>query len=231
MKRFWKNARVTTTNHLYAVELDNRLVKLPSGGPLAIPFRPLAAAIATEWDTTGPDFTPEDLPLTRLASTAQERVTLHRNGIITQLVAYGMNDLLCYRADAPADLATRQHEGWGPWLRWAEATHGLCLLTTTGLVPINQLPWTQQKLTELLAAHTDYTLAALGVIVPALGSLILGLALAEKAFTPQDACNAALLDELWQETQWGADAEAAARRHKIIADVIVSTQFMALCAA
>lgn len=230
MKRFWKNAVIVTLGEGHSVELDGRPVKLPSGKPLIVSFPPLAEAIAGEWADAPQDFSPENLPFTRLASTAQERITPHRADIIGQLAAYGMNDLLCYRAETPDDLVTRQNEIWGRWLQWAEATHSLQLQSTTGLVPINQPPSTGEALHNILSSQSNDTIAALGVIVPALGSLILGLALTAQALTPQAACDAAFLDELWQEEQWGTDKEAIARRAKVIADVSVSTQFMYLCA-
>ena len=59
---------------------------------------PLAEAIAAEWAEAPENFTPDDVPLTRLVATAQERVRTHRAAIIDQLAAYGRNDLLCYRA-------------------------------------------------------------------------------------------------------------------------------------
>ncbi len=231
MKRFWKNAVTVTRGDKHSVELDGRPVKLPSGKPLIVSFHSLAQAIACEWANAPQDFSPENLPLTRLASTAQERIAPHRADIINQLAAYGMNDLLCYRAETPDDLVTRQNEIWDIWLQWAETTHGLHLLSTAGVVPINQPPTAGEALRNILSSHSDDTIAALGVIVPALGSLILSLALTAKALTPQAACDAAFLDELWQEEQWGTDKEAIARRAKVIADVDVSTQFMSLCSA
>jgi chaperone required for assembly of F1-ATPase len=230
MKRFWKNAVIVTLGERHSVELDGRPVKLPSGKPLIVSFLPLAEAIAGEWANAPQNFSPENLPLTRLASTAQERITPNRTAIINQLAAYGMNDLLCYRAETPDDLVTRQNAIWDPWLQWAETTHSLQLLSTTGLIPINQPHSTRAALRNILSTHSDHTIAALGVIVPALGSLILGLALTTQSLTPQAACDAAFLDELWQEEQWGTDKEAIARRAKTIADVDLSTQFMYLCA-
>lgn len=231
MKRFWKNAAIVTAGTSHTVELDGRPVKLPSGKPLATRLHPLAEAIAAEWANAPQNFSPEDLPLTRLASTAQERIAPHRADIIRQLTAYGMNDLLCYRAEAPEDLVARQNKLWGRWLQWAETTHGLQLLSTAGLIPINQPPGTSERLGEILSSHSDDTIAALGVIVPALGSLILGLALTAQALPPREACETALLDELWQEEQWGTEDEALLRRAKLIEDVAVSTRFMHLCAA
>jgi chaperone required for assembly of F1-ATPase len=229
MKRFWQSARIVATGENHGVELDDRPVKLPSGKPLAVPFLPLAGAIAQEWAKAPQQFSPDDLPLTRLASTAQERIAPHRPDIIDQLAGYGMNDLLCYRADKPDDLVTRQRDTWDGWLRWAAATHGVQLRSTTGLVPINQPASSGEALRQILSTQSDYTIAALGVIVPALGSLVLGLALVSRAINPEDACEAAFLDELWQEGHWGTDQEAVNRRAKIVADVAESTRFMYLC--
>jgi chaperone required for assembly of F1-ATPase len=231
MKRFWKTTKILTISEGYIVELDTRPVKLPSGKPLTIPFLPLAEVIAREWADAPHDFSPDDLPLTRLTSTARERIAPHRGNTIDQLAAYGMNDLLCYRAESPLDLIARQNETWDLWLRWAETTYGLRLVSTTGLIPINQSPHIREALRAILSSHSDYTIAALGVIVPALGSLILALALTAKALDPRTSCDVAFLDELWQEEQWGADKEAIARRAKVIEDVTVSTQFIHLCAA
>jgi chaperone required for assembly of F1-ATPase len=229
MKRFWKTAQTVASGENFAAELDGHPVKLPSGKPLTVPFLPLADAIAQEWENAPQDFSPDDLPLTRLASTAQERVALHRDDIIGQLAAYGMNDLLCHRADTPDALVARQNDVWGHWLNWAETSHGLRLQSTTGLMPINQPPAIATKLYDILSAHSDYTIAALGVIIPALGSLVLGLALTANALGAEEASKAAFLDELWQEEQWGADDEAVKRRTSVIADVAVSARFMYLC--
>ncbi len=230
MKRFWSSATPLQEAGLYIVQLDKRPVKMPSGAPLAVPHQALANAIAEEWNQARAEFSPDDLPLTQLACTAHERVAPHRPEIISQLAAYGLNDLLCYRADSPPPLVSRQHAEWDPWLRWMEASHGIGLITTNGLMPVNQLPWTAGKLEALLATRTDYELAALGVLIPALGSFVLGIATAEAALDPETACATAALDELWQAGQWGEDPEDAARRAKTQADVEEAARFIRLTA-
>lgn len=229
MKRFWKTAQTIKNGEEYGIELDSRPVKLPSGATLTVPFLPLADAITQEWAGAPQNFSPDDLPLTRLASTAQERVPPHRAEIIGQLAAYGMNDLLCYRAEEPDALVARQKDIWDRWLHWAEARYGLQLQSTTGLLPINQSTSTASTLHSILSEQSDYTVAALGVIIPALGSLLLGMAIATQVASPEDASQAAFLDELWQEEQWGTDDEAIKRRTGLVADVAVSARFMALC--
>ena len=97
MQRFWRRAEAVALDGGYGVRLDGRPVSLPGGGPLVVGSAGLAAAIAAEWQAAGPSFGPDDLPLQRLAATALERVPARRATLISQLVDYGMNDLLCYQ--------------------------------------------------------------------------------------------------------------------------------------
>lgn len=228
MKRFWAVAEVAAAGGVYTVLLDGKAVRVPEGGELALPFAPLATAIAAEWQAAPATFTPDDLPLTRLAATAQHRVPAHRAQIIADLAAYALHDLLCHRAEDPA-LAEEETAAWNPWLAWAARQYGVTLATGAGIATIPQPAETLPAFTAALTALPDATLAGLGVIIPALGSLILGLAVAAGALAPAAACTLAELDALWQESRWGADEDAAARRAAIAADVAVCTRFMVLC--
>ncbi len=228
MKRFWTNALPARENGAYLIRLDGRPVKTPGGAPLAVPYEALAKGIAGEWSMAAADFTPDDLPLTQLACTALERIPPHRREIVSRLAAYGLNDLLCYRAPETEPLAARQHEEWDPWLRWFDATHEIGLITTIGLMPVRQLPWTGEKLETLLAARSDYALAALGLLIPALGSFVLALAAAEGALSAAAACEIAALDERFQEERWGEDPQELARRARIRAEAEAATRFLAL---
>ena len=228
MQRFWERAEAVATAGGYGVRLDGRPVSLPGGGPLLVGSAGLAEAIAAEWRAAGPRFGPDDLPLQRLAATALERVPARRAALVEQLTDYGMNDLLCYRAaDEPA-LAAREDEAWGPWLDWAERRHGAALRTGAGIVPVAQPPAARAAFTAALRGLADAELAGLGVIVPALGSLVLGLAVAAGELDPAAACELAELDALWQAGRWGEDEAAAARRRAIAAEVAVATRFMIL---
>ena len=71
-------------------------------------------------------------------------------------------------------------------------------------------------------------LAALGVAIPALGSLVLGLALAEGRLDAAEACRLAFLDESFQQERWGEDAEALARQDGVVKDVALAARLLAL---
>jgi len=98
-------------------------------------------------------------------------------------------------------------------------------------MPVEQNPAVHAAFKAALEDMSDYALAGLGVIVPALGSLILSLAIASGALSPAEACRLAALEELTQEQRWGTDAAAETSRHKRAEDVAESARFMVLCRA
>ena len=231
MKRFWDEARIAEAEGHFAVLLDNRPVRLPGGGHLRVAARPLAEAIAAEWQQAGGGkgslFSHDDVPLTRLVGTAEERIAPDPTPTVTAIARYAETDLLCYRAE-DRKLAARQAVEWDPVLEWAALALDAPLRVTTGVMPVGQPPQAISALTRAVAAHPPLELAALGVAVPALGSLVLGLALLTGRLDPAAAEAAATLDERHQEEFWGLDAEAAQRRAGIAADVALAARFVAL---
>ena len=99
---------------------------------------------------------------------------------------------------------------------------------TIGVVPIRQHHDSIGALRRAVGGYDPYTLAALGIAVPALGSLVLGLALAEARLDAAAAFALAALDELFQVEQWGEDAEAAHRRAQVAADIALAERFIRL---
>ena len=232
MKRFWDNAvAVTRPEGGNAVLLDGRPLRLPGGAPLVTTSAPLAEAIAAEWQAAGGakggEMSMEAVPLTRLLGTAQDRVAPTPDAMVTGLAKYGETDLLCYRAEDP-DLAEVQAREWQAVLDWAEAAYGARMTVTAGLMPVAQPEPSLAALRAAVAAHPAEELAALGVAVPGLGSLVLGLALSAGRLDAAEAHRLAVLDETFQERRWGEDPEAAARRARVAADVTLAARFLAL---
>jgi chaperone required for assembly of F1-ATPase len=234
MKRFWDTAEVVEAGGRFAVHLDGRPVRLPGGTPLGLSTRPLAEAIAAEWAAAGgakgAAFAPEDIPLTRLVGTAEERIAPDPSATVAALAKYAETDLLCYRAD-DARLAARQAAAWDPLLDWAALALDAPLRTTAGVMPVAQAPQALSAVARAIAALPPLEVAALGVAIPALGSAVLGLALAAGRVGPAEAEAAATLDERYQEEFWGTDAEAAARRARIAAEVALAARLIALARA
>jgi chaperone required for assembly of F1-ATPase len=150
--------------------------------------------------------------------------------MVAGLAKYGETDLLCYRAEDPA-LAALQAQAWQPVLDWVAARHGAALRVTTGVMPLAQPAAGLAALRAAVAAHGVEELAALGVAVPALGSLVLALALSDGAVSAARAHALSVLDETFQEQRWGVDPEALARRARAAADVALAERFLALVRA
>ena len=232
MKRFWDNASVERTEHGHTILLDGKPMRLPTGAPLLVGPPRLAHAIAEEWQTAGGakggEMSFNDTPLTRLAGTALERIAPDPAPTVDAIARYGETDLLCYRAETPPKLVERQHQRWQPWLDWAALTHDAPLRTATGVGYVKQHHDSIAALRRAVAALDVHALAGLGIAVPALGSLVLGLALAAGEIDAATAHALGALDELFQAEQWGEDYEAVDRRTRILADIVLAARYIDL---
>lgn len=231
MKRFWSQAAAVPLPDGYGVQLDGKPLRLPSGPPLLVPAAPLAEAIASEWQQAGVAtgaMEYRDVPLTQLAGTAQLRIVPDPAPTAAAIAAYGETDLLCYRAPAPPALLARQVAAWDPWLAWARSHLGAALTATTAIAHVPQHRLAIDALTRATLAQGPWALAGLGIIVPALGSLVLGLAVADGALAPHEAHAISLTDETFQAKIWGEDASAAARRQQIDAEIADAARFIEL---
>lgn len=211
--RFYKDVSVAPGDGGYRVLLDGKPVRTPARNELTLPNAVLAEAIATEWRNQEARVDPAIMPLTRIANTAIDGVADTREAVIGDIAGYGKADLVCYRTDAPAELAERQAKTWDPLLEWVEQRYGARLGATRGLRFVAQSEEGIAALENAVAAYDAFGLAALHTAVTLLGSLVIALALAEGRLTAHSAYAAAHVDEAFNTERWGADAEAEARHH------------------
>ncbi len=225
MKRFWKDVTVDADR---GVRLDGRPLRTPGRAPLSLPTAGLADAIANEWRTVGDDIDPRAMPLTGLANAAIDRIAPDTAAFAAGLAAYGESDLLCYRADGPPDLVTRQAAAWNPPLDWARDRYDVHFEIATGVMHRAQPEATIERLGAAITARPAFELAPLSPIVTITGSLVLALALAERAMTAEAVWTAANLDEDWQVEQWGEDELAVKARETRRRDFDAAAQFLSL---
>ncbi len=226
MKRFYRQVEVAAADAGHRVLLDGRPLRTPAGQALALPSAALAEALAEEWRAQGETLAPHAMPLTRLASTAQDRMPDQRAAAIEEVAAYARTDLLCYRAAHPLDLALRQQHGWQPLLDWAAATIGARLAVTTTLLPVAQPEPAVARLRAAIEQLGDWPLVGLHAATTALGSLVLGLALARGRLDAQQALAASLLDELYEIERWGKDDDTLRRHDALSRDVAAAAAFL-----
>ena len=217
MKRFYKEVSVADG----AILLDGKPVKTPARAALTLPTPALAEAVAAEWRAQGEEIDPRTMKLTGLCNAAIDRITPDVAAFVRPLAAYAESDLLCYRADNPAELIARQAEAWDPLLAWARARFDVHFAVTSGIVHAPQPDATIARLGEALGVYDAFHLAGLAPIITIGGSLVTALALAEDEVDPDRAFDLTHLDELWQARRWGEDRLAlearAARKRDFMA--------------
>jgi chaperone required for assembly of F1-ATPase len=228
MKRVYRAVAVAPGDGGWQVVLDSRVLRTPAKAPLLLPNRALAAAVGAEWDAQVETIVPATMPLMRLAATAIDRVAPQRERVIEEVAAYAGTDLVCYRAERPAELVARQQAIWQPLVDWATLRYDAPLIVTTGVVPRLQPAGVVAAIYAAVAAFDDFSLTALHDLTTTCGSVVIALALAESHLEPEAAWQASQLDETYQIEKWGEDAEASRHRAAIHSDIEASSRFLAL---
>lgn len=211
-KRFYANVSVNREGDTFQVCLDEHPVRTPMKAPLALPTVELAEAIRREWDSQQEHIDPATMPITRLANSTIDGVRPHRQKVIDDILSFASSDLVCYRAATPDGLVALQSQYWNPVLAWATAQLGAEMRVVTGVMPVKQTPEALSAVRDALTELGAFALTAVHEMTVLSGSALIALACQSGHLEPDPAWNAAHVDETWQMSQWGEDAEAAARQ-------------------
>ncbi len=225
MKRFYKEAAIGPDD---TILLDGRPVKTPMRATLALPTPALAEAVRAEWSAQGEAIDPGAMPMTGLANAAIDRVVPDPRAFAATLTPYAGTDVLCYRADSPAELVAAEAEAWDPLLAWARTRFDVHFEIATGIVHRAQPEATVARLSEALLALDPFRLTAMNPLVTIGGSLVTALAVADGAIEADAAFNALHLDELWQAQQWGEDPLAIETREARRDGFLAAARFITL---
>lgn len=227
-RRFWKEARACAVAGGHGVQLDARPLMTPAKAPLIVPSATLAHAIAAEWAAQEGQVAPATMPLTRMANSALDKVAPAHAAVVDEIAGYGETDLLCHRAEGPAELVARQAAAWNPLLDWAQAALGARLVPVAGVICRGQPPESLARLRAQVAAVDAFALCALHDLVALSGSLVIGLRAMQQGADMADLWARARVDEAWQEEQWGRDDEAAAQAQAREAAFMAARRFLDL---
>jgi chaperone required for assembly of F1-ATPase len=228
MKRVYKEAQPVVTADGYGIALDGKPLRTPGKQDLVVPNKALAAAIADEWNAQTKEIRPASMPMTRLATTALDRVSPNREAVVQQAAKYAGTDLVCYRATRPPVLAARQQAVWQPLIDWAVLRFDAPLTVTTGVIPQSQSAVALRAFAAAIAVRDDFTLMALHAATTSTGSLVIALALLEGHIDADEAFAASQLDESFQIEAWGEDPEQAERRRALAGDIEAAARFVSL---
>lgn len=228
-RRFWKTASAVPVEGGFAVHLDARPLRTPLKAPLVLPTLGLAEAVAGEWQAQGDTVDPTAMPFTRTANSAIDKVAPQQEEVAAMLAAYGDSDLLCYRAEEPADLVARQAEAWDPLLDWSGTVLFAPLVKTAGVIHVKQSPASLAALRGQVDRLSPFQLAAFHDLVAISGSLVLAMAVTRGRISASEAWSLSRVDEDWQISQWGEDEEAAESAARKREAFLHADRFYGLC--
>ncbi|MBI5263930.1 MAG: ATPase [Bradyrhizobium sp.] len=224
-KRFYTEAGVVEANGGFAIALDGKPVRTPSGHRLGVPSRELADLIAAEWAAQKETLDPLSMPLTRLANSVIEGVIDRVEAVRDDVAKYLQSDLLFYRAGHPEGLVAREAAHWDPVLFWAADALGAHFILSEGIVHVSQ-PEQAVEAARSALPEDPWSIAALHVVTTVTGSALLALALLHRVRDPDQAWAAAHVDEDWNADQWGVDEEAAKRRAARLVDFTAAVELL-----
>jgi chaperone required for assembly of F1-ATPase len=210
-KRFYKEAGVAEAESGFAITLDGKPIKTPSGRTVTVPVRAIADVIAAEWRAQEETIDPLTMPLTRFANSVVESVVDRVQLVRDDVAKYLHSDLLFYRAGHPQALVEKEAQHWDPVLFWAADTLGAHFILGEGITHVRQ-PDTAVEAARSALPDDPWSVAAIHVVTTLTGSALLALALTQGARDPDQVWDAAHVDEDWNRDQWGVDEEVAARR-------------------
>ena len=216
-KRFYTQAGVVEGTGGFAITLDDKPVRTPSGRALAAPIREIADAIAAEWEAQAEFIDPLTMPMTRFANSVVDAVVDRVEAVTDDVAKYLGSDLLFYRAGHPEALVAREGAHWDPIVFWAAGALGAHFILAEGIVHVRQ-PEPAIAAARAALPGDPWSIAAMHVVTTLTGSALLALALLRGVLDADQVWNAAHVDEDWNIEQWGVDEEVAARRRARLVD-------------
>jgi chaperone required for assembly of F1-ATPase len=223
-KRFYTTAGIADMDGGFAVTLDGKPIRTPSGRRVVAPTSEIADAVAAEWNAQGETIDPLTMPLTRFANSVAE-VGDRVEAVADDIAKYLGSDLLFYRAGHPEALVAKEAAHWDPILFWAANELGAHFMLAEGIVHVAQ-PDSAIKAARGAFPEDPWSIAALHVVTTLTGSALLALALAHSVRDADQVWAAAHVDEDWNIEKWGLDEEVAARRAARLVDFKAATSIL-----
>ncbi|ENP35625.1 ATP12 family chaperone protein [Brucella abortus] len=225
-KRFYEKAEVAESEGGFAVHLDGRPVKTPARNLLLLPTRAAAQIVADEFAAQEKLIDPGKMPATRLVNTAIDGIAQDPQAVFEDILRFAGTDMLCYRADSPQELVSRQTENWDPLIDRMESL-GARFALAEGVIHVEQPREAIAAFSVHMAGFKDpLALAALHTMTTLMGSAIIALAVAKGEISAEKGWAIAHIDEDWTIEHWGSDAEAIERRKNREIEMMVAARLL-----
>ncbi|XP_048348963.1 ATP synthase mitochondrial F1 complex assembly factor 2 [Sphaerodactylus townsendi] len=203
-KRFYQNVNISQGEGGFEINLDHRKLKTPQNKIFMVPSKPLALAVATEWDSQRDTIQFFTMHLTTLCNTALDNPSQRsKEQLIRAAVKFLETDTICYRVEEPPALVELQKNEWDPVIAWAEKRYNVTIGSSTSIMGPSIPQSTKDTFASHLASYNTWALHGIEYMIAQLKSLILSMGLVDKQLTVEQAVLLSRLEEEYQIRRWG----------------------------
>ena len=135
------------------------------------------------------------------------------------MVQLSLTDVLLFWGQQK-ELIERQQKAWEPILKWVNQALEAELKYTNSLEVPEQPKESGYRLQRFLENLSNKELAGFYVAALNMKSVLLAAALVKGKLNAEEAFNAAFLEELWQNENWGAADDALKKREEMKQELI-----------
>ncbi|XP_074112405.1 ATP synthase mitochondrial F1 complex assembly factor 2 homolog l(2)k14505 [Cotesia typhae] len=204
VKRFYRKTNILQSGEKYEITLDQRKLKTPKGRVFEVSSKPLALAVAHEWDSQEDIIHRSNMHMTALCSTFLDNPqNLNSIDIVTYIANYLETDTILYQSSETEELFKLQKEKWDPIIQWFCDKYQVDVEKTTSISSPVIPSDTKEKIVRHVASYNAASLHGFMYGVDVLKSVILMLALCERALTVEEAIGLSRLEEEFQISHWG----------------------------
>ncbi|XP_043249527.1 ATP synthase mitochondrial F1 complex assembly factor 2 [Colletes gigas] len=204
VKRFYRKTNIISSSGKFEIALDQRKLKTPQGNIFEVDNKPLALAVAAEWDAQKDIIDRGNMHLTALCNTVIDNPHKHTK---IDMVNYIVNclemDTLLFHSNENDELYKLQTEQWDPLVQWFCDNYSVNMVKTQSI----EAPVISSETKAILLRHLlSYSCGAVNGFmygVDAIKSVILTLAAAERVISIRDAVRLSRLEEDYQTSHWG----------------------------
>ncbi|XP_014470815.1 PREDICTED: ATP synthase mitochondrial F1 complex assembly factor 2 [Dinoponera quadriceps] len=204
VKRFYRRTNILSSGSKFEIMLDQRKLKTPQGRVFEVNSKPLALAVAAEWDAQKEIIDRGSMHLTALCNTVLDNPQNHTKvDLVHHIVnCLEMDTILFYSSEAD-ELYKLQVEKWEPIVRWFCKHYDVNIAGTQSIEAPAVSSETKTTLTRHLMSHNFNSIYGLVYAVDGLKSVILTLATVARTINIPEAVSLSRLEEEYQISHWG----------------------------
>ncbi|XP_034952118.1 ATP synthase mitochondrial F1 complex assembly factor 2 [Chelonus insularis] len=204
VKRFYRKTNIIQSGDKYEITLDQRKLKTPKGRVFEVSSRPLALAVALEWDSQEDTINRSNMHLTALCSTFLDNPQhLNKIDIVNYIINCLETDTILFQSDESEELYKLQVQRWDPIIQWFCDRYQVDIIKTKSISPPIIPANTKDILIRHISSFDSAALQGFMYGVDVLKSVILMLAVCDRYLNVEQAVSLSRLEEEFQISHWG----------------------------